>query len=62
MKFATCIEFDDDHDKEFIFCDSSDDKDDNEMLLEDGISDDEVKENKYVAKFEHTYSVDENIF
>ena len=45
----------------FIYCDSSDDKNDDEIMLEDGILDDEVKQNKYVAKFEHIYSVDENI-
>ena len=39
-----------------------DDEDGDEMMLEDRISDDEVKENTYVSKFEHTYSADDSIF
>ena len=38
------IESNDNHEEVFIFCVSSDDEDDDEMVLEDGISDDEVKE------------------
>ena len=59
---APNIEFNDDQDEAFIYFSSSDNEGDDEMMLKHGISDDEVKQNKYVAKFEHTYSVDDNIF
>ena len=32
------------------------------MMLCGEISDEEKKENKYVVKFDHTYSVDDNLF
>ena len=52
------VESDNVNNEAYTLSDLSDDEEDNEMMLEDGISDDGLKESKHVAKFEHIYSVD----